>query len=139
MRTVICDIDGTVAIHEGRRDHFEWALVKNDLYNVPVCNLVSYIMQAGTLVLFVSGREEVCRRETLEWLCEMWPGVESEHLMMRSTKDYRQDTVVKREIFERDIAPYYDVEFVIDDRDSVVDMWRDELNLTCLQVARGDF
>jgi hypothetical protein len=28
---------------------------------------------------------------------------------------------------------------VVDDRTQVVRMWRDELGLTCLQVADGDF
>jgi hypothetical protein len=137
-RAIICDIDGTVAIHEGRRDHFEWALVANDLYNGPVCELVDMIMFSGVLVLFVSGREDICRDSTLHWLNDKWPGVENEHLIMRPTSDYRPDTIIKREIYERDIEPFYEITFVIDDRDSVVEMWRD-LGLTCLQVARGDF
>lgn len=137
-RIVICDIDGTVAIHEGRRDHFEWALVANDLYNEPICDLVEMIMQSGVLVIFVSGREETCRDSTLDWLTNRWAGVEHEHLFMRAEGDYRADTIVKREIYERDIAPRFDVQFVIDDRDSVVEMWR-AIGLTCLQVAKGDF
>ena len=139
MRYVICDIDGTVAIHEGRRDHYSWGLVHNDLYNEPVCELVEFIMASGVLVVFASGREAVCRHTTLAWLNERWPGVEHEHLFMRDIGDYRADTIVKREMYRRDIVPTYgEPIFVIDDRDSVVEMWRD-LGLTCLQVARGDF
>lgn len=31
------------------------------------------------------------------------------------------------------------VKFVLDDRNQVVDMWRKDLGLTCLQVDYGDF
>ena len=137
-RIVICDIDGTIAIHDGDRGHFEWALVTNDKYNKPICSLVDMIMFSGTLVLFVSGRNEAARESTLDWLRELWPGVEHEHLLMRADKDFRADTIVKREIYEREIEPNFEVICVIDDRDSVVAMWR-EIGLTCLQVALGDF
>ena len=30
---VICDIDGTVAINDGHRGHFEWDKVGADVYN----------------------------------------------------------------------------------------------------------
>jgi hypothetical protein len=32
----------------------------------------------------------------------------------------------------------FDVQFVLDDRDQVVEMWR-AMGLTCLQVAPGNF
>lgn len=138
---VICDIDGTVAIHEGRRDHFEWALVPNDLPNVPVIALVTALMRRGTRIHYVSGREDVCRYDTTKWLDRYGIGLgdsDDHRLLMRSSRDYRSDTIIKREIYEREIEPFFDVWFVLDDRDAVVDMWRG-LGLTCLQVARGPF
>jgi len=57
---------------------------------------------------------------------------------MRPTGDNRKDAIVKREIFDREIRDRYRILFVLDDRNQVVDMWR-ELGLTCLQVAPGDF
>ena len=45
---------------------------------------------------------------------------------------------MKREIFERCIRDLYDIEFVLDDRNQVVEMWR-SLGLKCLQVQEGDF
>lgn len=50
----------------------------------------------------------------------------------------RKDVVIKRELFDRYIRDNYQVLFVLDDRNQVVDMWR-ELGLKCLQVAPGDF
>ncbi len=46
----------------------------------------------------------------------------------------RKDTIVKEEIFWRDIADNYNVQFVIDDRPSVARMWR-ELGLKVFQVG----
>ena len=57
---------------------------------------------------------------------------------MRKDGDYRPDTVVKKEIYEREIKDKYEVLFAIDDRTQVVKTWR-ELGLTCLQCANGDF
>lgn len=37
------------------------------------------------------------------------------------------------------IQDQYFVEFILDDRNQVVDLWRNELNLPCLQVYYGDF
>lgn len=59
-------------------------------------------------------------------------------LYMRPEGDVRKDTEIKREIFDNYIRDKYRVLFVLDDRNSVVKMWRD-LGLKCLQVAEGDF
>lgn len=53
---------------------------------------------------------------------------------MREAKDQRKDSIVKSEIFWRDIAPFYNVECVIDDRPQVVRMWLD-LGLKVLCVG----
>ncbi len=120
-KVVLCDIDGTVAIHEGRRDHFEWALVPNDLPNQPVVDLVQHLMKSQVKIIYVSAREASCRLNTHIWLTKHGIGIYSmqgstfktqfynDNLLMRPTGDYRPDTIVKREIYERDIEPFYDV------------------------------
>jgi hypothetical protein len=57
---------------------------------------------------------------------------------MRKHNDFRKDAIVKKEIYEEKIADHHDVLCVFDDRQLVVEMWR-ELGLTCMQVAPGDF
>ena len=57
---------------------------------------------------------------------------------MRKSGDNRSDAIVKREIYETHIKDRYQVDYVLDDRYSVVRMWR-ELRLTVLQVAEGNF
>ena len=56
---------------------------------------------------------------------------------MRQNKDYRKDSIIKKERYDT-IKDTHDVLWVIDDRQQVVDMWRD-LGLTVFQVAPGDF
>jgi hypothetical protein len=59
-------------------------------------------------------------------------------LFMRNANDYRPDEIVKKEIYEREIKGKYDIICVFDDRNKVVDMWREE-GFLCCQVAEGDF
>jgi hypothetical protein len=58
---------------------------------------------------------------------------------MRATGDFRQDSLVKREIYSNHIQKQFGKPvFILDDRDQVVEMWR-SLDLPCLQVRKGDY
>lgn len=93
-------------------------------------------------IIFVTGREACFRKITLnqidEWISDKNGDPIDYILMMRNEKDYRPDTEIKREIYDKYIKDEHDVLFVIDDRKSVVDMWR-SLGLVCLQCAEGNF
>jgi hypothetical protein len=58
---------------------------------------------------------------------------------MRGTRDVRKDSLVKFEMFVSFVKDQFEVDFVLDDRDQVVDMWRNELHLPCFQVNYGNF
>ncbi len=88
------------------------------------------------VIVYVSGRSEVCRRQTEMWI-DHHVGVDGE-LFMREEGDDRQDAKIKKQIFLSAIKDKHDVWLVLDDRDQVVRMWR-RLGLTCLQVAPGNF
>jgi predicted kinase len=134
---IIVDIDGTLAIRNGRSP-FDWARVGEDLPNTPIVDLVwQFIWETDDDVIFVSGRDAVCREETMKWLVSHFE-TPFLTLHMRPEGDTRDDRIVKKEIYEREIKGKYNVRFVLDDRDKVVRMWRD-LGLTCLQVAEGNF
>ena len=60
-------------------------------------------------------------------------------LHMRAADDYRKDDEVKFELYKENVDDKYFIHYVLDDRNQVVDMWRDKCNLTCFQVAPGDF
>jgi predicted kinase len=138
-KAILVDIDGTMALMNGRGP-FEWWAVGQDVPNQPVVDLVwSYSRSswsADVEVIFMSGRDEVCRAETTDWLAQL--GFVGRKLFMRPQGDKRRDSVVKLELFDEHIRHNYDVQFVLDDRDQVVEMWR-SLGLTCLQVNYGNF
>jgi hypothetical protein len=86
----------------------------------------------------MSGRDEGAGRAiTEEWL-HKHAAVPVTYLYMRPAGDTRPDEIVKRELYFQHVDMAYNVEFVLDDRNKVVDMWR-ELGLPCLQVAEGAF
>lgn len=136
---VVCDLDGTLAIHNGRKP-FEYHKCDTDLLNEKVSRTIRALVLCGVVerVVYVSGREgtEECRRKTEAWL-DRYVAMRGP-LFMRAAGDYRPDDEVKEEIYHRDIEPDYDVFLVLDDRTRVVNRWR-ELGLTCWQVAPGEF
>ena len=88
----------------------------------------------------MSGRlgSEECETLTRQWLTAR--DLVYTNLYMRpKDKEFEKDTVIKKALYMEHVKPRYDVQFVIDDRDQVVKMWRDELGLKVLQVAEGSF
>lgn len=159
---IIVDLDGTLASMNGRGP-FEWSRVGEDDVNLVIADLVEkyrgwHLERGGIFhLIFMSGRDETCRKETLDWLerdaelitnADTFDEVDEAghrrgedynvHLFMRPAGDNRADNVVKLELFDRYVRHNFDVHFVLDDRNQVVEMWR-SLGLTCLQVAPGDF
>jgi predicted kinase len=135
-RTVLVDIDGTVALFDGRSP-YDMTRVGEDRPNAPVIAAVRAMHAAGHEVVFCSGRSDDARAATEAWLAEH-VGVPYLALFMRATGDQRRDSVVKAEIFEKEIRSRYAVVGVFDDRAQVVRMWRG-LGLTVFQVAEGNF
>ena len=131
---IVCDIDGTLA-HMHDRSPYDWSKVGNDKVDIPIAWLTSILFRSVSVIL-VSGRDESCRKETEDWLAKNC--ICYTELIMRKEGDNRPDEVVKEEIFNENIRGNYIVKFVLDDRNKVVDMWR-QLGLKCLQVEEGDF
>lgn len=137
-KAIICDIDGTLAFR-GDRHQFDYSRVGEDTLNEPVANLLKMYFKAGVKLVFVSGRDDSCINQTRSWIMLNVDIPNFFELMMRKTGDFRKDSVVKKEIYENEIREKYNVIFVLDDRNQVVEMWRKELGLTVFQVAEGDF
>lgn len=152
---VIVDIDGTIAISTGRSP-FDYARVTEDGVNKTVVSLLSSYVQSneGVKVFFLSGRENLIVKledgseTTTHELTEQWlqdnvlpylfPDLrvaENYELYLREGGDHRKDSVVKREMYDQHIDGKYDVKFILDDREQVVNMWRGELGLLVLDVA----
>lgn len=133
---LIVDMDGTLAIHNGRSP-YDYDSLLSDLPNRVVVDIVTVFKELGYKIIAVSGRPDSHKDLTVSWWREHLP-YEFDALFMRATGDRRRDDLVKLELFNEHIRGVYDVEFVMDDRNRVVKMWRN-LGLTCLQVADGDF
>ena len=135
----IVDIDGTLALR-GDRSPYDWGRVGEDQPNTPVVTVVRALIRDGNQIRYMSGRMEQCRHATVMWLRRfITDGVLPAHLWRRANGDMRPDDVVKRELYEEHVRGLLEVEGVIDDRAKVVRMWRDELGLTVLQCADGNF
>jgi hypothetical protein len=129
------DLDGTLALM-GDRDPYDWSRVGEDLPNKPVVAVLRALSTETAGIGFVSGRKERARYQTELWImANVLPDLPL--LWMRGDKDQRADEIVKREIYEQGIAPYFEVQGIFDDRNKVVRMWR-SLGLTCFQVAEKE-
>lgn len=160
-KAIIVDIDGTVADSRHRVHHIvnpegkvNWPAWDADAHLDPpigwVIELVNKFAMDGYSIIFVTGRGERLREVTIEWLKKhisslskesdilvryLEKDAEGDLLQMRPEGDHRPDTVVKAEIYKAVIEPEYDVLFAIDDKASVVDMWR-ALGVPCLECDR---
>ncbi len=109
----------------------------DDAPNTPIVDLYKALKASDHYdLIVVSARPDDNRRITEQWL--VWNGVEFDRLIMRPAGDFRPDTEIKKEILDALLAEGHEIAFVVDDRDCVVDMWR-ENGVTCLQSAPGDF
>ncbi len=134
-RAYIVDIDGTLTI-KGDRSPYDWSKVSIDTVNTDVADIVHHLRKTGAKILLLSGRDEVCRSDTFQWLLDN--DIDFDGLIMRPKDDSRKDYEVKEEMYFMYIKDQYNVLGVFDDRDQVVKMWRSK-GLTCLQVNYGDF
>ncbi len=134
-QAVICDLDGTLAVLNGR-DPYDASTCDQDGVNENVLRTLNGYKAAGVSVVFVSGRQVKDWVPTKTFLSRY--GFGGSPLFMRATDDTRLDSIVKQEIYDNYIKDQYNVILVIDDRDQVVDMWRG-LGLETWQVNYGNF
>ncbi len=145
MKTVIFDVDGTIADCDHRR-HFvennnDWKSFKEQTVNdTPVqwvCDIAKRFIAQGDDVAFFSARNET-EREVTERQISEWIGDGHKGLFLRPNDSFDPD-----EVFKSDLADKFEeiggkIDLVFDDRNKVVDMWRAR-GTTVVQVADGDF
>ncbi len=143
---VFCDIDGTIADCDHRRAYLDGTKagsrrfhreMGDDTPKQDVIDTFHALQDSGLVGVLVSARSEQDRRQTELWLT--FAEVRYERLVMRpmDQADW-DDTLVKLHMLRVLRADGLDPAIVLDDRDSVVAMWRAE-GITCIQVAPGDF
>ena len=166
-KTVIFDLDGTLANIDVRRDKslkpngkLNWeifaapdSIMNWDTPNVPVIKMAQLFKNDGFNIVIFSGRNDRGFFATKDWLKKH--NVPFDLLVMRpdkfqskawpiahgnpATPDMRwmPDEILKKAMLDT-FVDINDVFLVVDDRDKVVKMWRD-LGLNTFQVAPGDF
>lgn len=118
---IIVDVDGTLA-DMGNRHPYEWDKVGNDQVRTHIKELVNIYMKADYKVIILTGRDGSCYRGTLSWLQNN--GIGFDKLYSRAAEDCRKDFIVKKEIYNKYILPYYNVRLIVDDRPQVIREWR---------------
>jgi len=145
---VIFDLDGTLANIDHRRhlvtngnsnwDKFHQECIHDTVVN-PVKQIFDLLQKHGYQMWIFSGRSRAVEPETMGWLYKY--DIYYHHLIMRNEGDYMSDVDLKRKwlnIYFPTEDDRSNILCVFDDRQKVVDMWREE-GLVCLQVAKGDF
>ena len=152
MKTVIFDLDGTLALIDERREismnvngKMNWDIffdpenIQLDKPNWPVILMAQTLKKAGHSVVIFSGRSKATKDATRTWLNNH--KIPFDVLKMRPTDGglkWMKDDLLKKK-WLTDLFPDVDkILCVFDDRQKVVDMWRDN-NITCFQVADGNF
>jgi phosphoglycolate phosphatase-like HAD superfamily hydrolase len=149
MKTVIFDLDGTLALIDARRTKatkadgkinwktfFDPLNIPLDLPNAPVIESFKALKSSGFIVGIFSGRDDISRDATKIWLDQH--GIRPDFMKMRKNGSFTPDDKLKKLWLDDLIQDGHDVMCVFDDRDKVVKMWRDN-GISCFQVAEGPF
>jgi hypothetical protein len=150
-KTVIVDLDGTIADSEHRLHHIKtkpkkWNKFNKLAYDDSVIDDIHFLVRSlwlsGCKVVVCTAREESGREETERWLyCPEKANLKDvvEKVYMRPKGDYREDSIVKIEtLLPMIVSDGYDVFLVLEDRNRVVEAWRNA-GLRCLHVCWGDY
>jgi len=151
---VIFDLDGTLALIDDRRalatkdnGKMDWDVffdpvnISLDLPNLPVIKMAKTLHDQGFNIVIFSGRSKATKDATAKWLDKH--DVPFNVMKMRPTGHpwaFMPDDKLKQHWLDS-IFPGLDKDRILtvfDDRDKVVNMWRDN-GLTCFQVAPGNF
>ena len=149
-KTVIFDLDGTLALIDKRRaistkdngkmdwdTFFDPKNIDLDLPNTPVIKMAQMLKSQGFDIVIFSGRSDITKHATMTWLDKH--DVPFDFIQMRDNANhFLKDSKLKKIWLDRFFPDKDDIFAVFDDRDQVVDMWRDN-GLTTFQVAKGDF
>jgi phosphoglycolate phosphatase-like HAD superfamily hydrolase len=142
MKTVIFDLDGTLCDISHRlplikKDKPNWdsffLMCEYDEPKPEIIALFQALKSAGHNIVIVSGRSDKVKDMTSDWLKKhdcfpTWA-------IMRPDGNHMPDDKLKKQWLDDGLlGPKEDILFCVDDRQRVVDMWRNE-GLTCLQVA----
>lgn len=141
---LIIDLDGTLCNIDDRKKYVhpepygkkDWKAffsnIKNDKVN-KWCNEIIDKFSFGYKIVLCTGRPDDYRKDTERWLLTKL--IPYDELFMRQRNDFRPDHVIKETILDFEILPRYDVLFAVDDRNSIIDLWR-KRGIVALQCSK---
>lgn len=152
-RLVIVDVDGTLADSapaaakflkphtHGDENNWKGFLAATE-FMAPIHAVTKWVrnLPPDYKIIICSGRSDSAARTTISWLRRH--DIPFDHILMRRNSDHRPDAQVKQEFLN--LLPKQQIAFIIDDRNSVCEMWRrvkqeEGLSYSVYQVAEGDF
>ena len=164
-RFVVVDLDGTLC-DSSHREHLaiakQWddfhSLLSEDRPHQDVADLLE-VLNSGILttdleVILLTGRNERYRGQTEAWLLKH--RIKNDHLLMRPDWDFTSDHVLKPQMLfqfvlhgqelptgdQENFEALQDVKnkvwFILEDRDKVVEAWRN-LGFRCWQTQPGGY
>lgn len=131
---VVCDIDGTIAdikhrLHYVKGEKKDWkgffGEMDKDTVRTDVFEILEKHRANGADVIFVTARPEDYKEVTVEWLLKNKLLRDDTLMFMRRSGDTRDDTIVKKQIYDKYLANMNIIQ-VIDDRPKVIRMWMQE-------------
>lgn len=132
INAVICDLDNTLALLNGRNP-YDITNCYQDQLNIVISDLLRIYKHARqNAILIVSGRSEEGRKDTFKWLLDN--GVPFDELFMRPVGEKSSGYELKKIILNRTILNTYNVIFALEDDPRCVNMYR-ENGVVCFQVA----
>ncbi len=114
----------------------------------PIPEMVELLHMLGNekrnRLIFCSGRGEQTRSITEKQITRLLSSISNKenasgiNLYLRGLSDFRDDAVVKSDLYDQMMVDGFKPIIVFEDRMSVVKMWRAR-GLRCLQVAEANF
>jgi hypothetical protein len=127
--SVMIDIDGTIANSEWRNNYpnkFDSDVIINDKPFLAMRDVVKSLSQYCRIV-YMTGRKEMHRRATLNWLdthkFPLYPEFDT-LLFMRANNDNRSQELVKYDFYQSLVKQNQTVVLVIDDNNDVLEVFR---------------
>lgn len=145
---IIVDLDGTLS-DSSHREHLarakEWdafhSLLGEDKVHQEVAMLVRELSFSHQVIL-LTGRNEEFKLLTLEWLEVQGLSGFVDDLLMRPNGNWEPDHELKPKLLdswlEANGHSHNDIWFILEDRDKVVEAWRN-LGHNCWQVRPGGY
>lgn len=153
QKVVLCDLDGTLCDVEHRRhfltddpDRKDWksffeGLPQDTLREDVAEKVMTAMAENKAHLILVSARPEEYREATMNWLAEQGQKYQGKFpsfvtLIMRADNDSREDSIIKKEIYDKYLKDINIVK-IFDDRPRVIRMW-ESLGLPVEDVGNGE-